>query len=82
MTPQPSSPEIKKTGSQNRRKISEGTPEKYDSIVEELQKIGDYEDTRMDFSRYNTLEEHMQLLDENNSYRARSKSNHKLAPNV
>jgi hypothetical protein len=82
MTPSPSSSVIKKTGSQNRRKVSKVTPEKYESIVEELQRIGDYEDNRMDFSRYNTLEEHMQLLDENNSYKNRSKINHKLAPNV
>lgn len=82
MTPPPSSSVIKKSGSQNRRKISEIIPGKYDSIVEELQKIGNYEDTRMDFSRYNTLEEHMQLLDESNSFRDKSKSNHKLAPNV
>ncbi|HEY7080478.1 MAG TPA: hypothetical protein VH500_12300 [Nitrososphaeraceae archaeon] len=82
MTPSPSSSVIKKTGIQNRRKVSEGTPGKYDSILDELQKIGDYEDNRMDFSRYNTLEEHMQLLDENNCYRNRSKINHKLAPNV
>jgi hypothetical protein len=33
-------------------------------------------------ARYNTLEEHMQLLDESNSWRGQSKSNHKSAANV
>ena len=56
----------------------ERTPEKFDSILEELQTLRDHEDTTMDFSRYNTLEEHMQLLDERNSWRGQSKSNHKF----
>jgi hypothetical protein len=57
MTPPTSSAAVKKTTSRER------TPEKFDYILEELQTLRDYEDTTMDFSRYNTLEEHMQLLE-------------------
>ena len=45
-------------------------------------KENNIEDTTMDFSRYNTMEEHMQLLDESNSWRGHSKNNHKLAANL
>jgi hypothetical protein len=63
MTPPTSSAAVKKTTSRNKRKHTERTPEKFDYILEELQTLRDYEDTTMDFSRYNTLEEHMQLLE-------------------
>jgi hypothetical protein len=82
MTPPRSSAAVKKTTSRNKRKHTERTPEKFDYILEELQTLRDYEDTTMDFSRYNTLEEHMQLLDESNSWRGQSKNNHKLVANV
>jgi hypothetical protein len=82
MTPPTSSAAVKKTTSRNKRKYTERTPEKFDYILGELQTIRDYEDTTMDFSRYNTLEEHMQLLDESNSWRGQSKNNHKLVANV
>jgi len=58
------------------------TYEKFDSILEELQMVRDHEDIKMDFSRYNTLEEHMQLLDESSYWRGHSKNNHKLAANL
>jgi hypothetical protein len=82
MTPPTSSAKVKKTTSRNKRKYTERTPEKFDYVLEELQTLRDYEDTTMDFSRYNTLEEHMQLLDESNSWRGQSKNNHKLVANV
>ena len=82
MTLPTSSAVVKKTASRNKRKHTERTSEKFDSILEELQTLRDHEDTTMDFSRYNTLEEHMQLLDESNSWRGQSKSNHKFVANV
>jgi hypothetical protein len=82
MTPPKSSAVIKKTASSNKRKNMGRTSEKFASILEELQILRNYENTKMDFSRYNTLEEYMQLLDESSSWRGHSKSNHKLAANV
>jgi hypothetical protein len=73
---------VKKTASSKKRKNVRRTYEKVDSILEELQTIRDHEDIKMDFSRYNTLEEHMQLLDESSSWRSHSKNNHKLAANL
>jgi hypothetical protein len=82
MTPTTSSAAVKKTTSLNKRKHTERNPKRFDYILAELQTIKDYEDTTMDFSRYNTLEEHMQLLDESNSLKGQSKNNHKLVANV
>ena len=82
MTSPTSSSMVKKTASSNKRKNVRRTYEKFDSILEELQMIRDHEDIKMDFSRYNTLEEHMQLLDESSSWRGHSKNNHKLAANL
>lgn len=82
MTSPTSSATVKKTASSNKRKNARRTYEKFDSLLEELQTIRDHEDINMDFSRYNTLEEHMQLLDESNSWRGHSKNNHKLAANL
>jgi hypothetical protein len=82
MTPTTSSAAVKKTTSRNKRKHAERNPKRFDYILAELQTIKDYEDTTMDFSRYNTLEEHMQLLDESNSWKGQSKNNYKLVANV
>ena len=82
MTPTTSSAAVKKTTSRNKRKHTERNPKRFDYILAELRTIKDYEDTTMDFSRYNTLEEHMQLLDESNSWKGQSKNNHKLVANV
>ena len=57
MTPTTSSAAVKKTTSRNKRKPTERNPKRFDYILAELQTIKDYEDTTMDFSRYNTLEE-------------------------
>jgi hypothetical protein len=82
MMPTTSSAAVKKTTSCNKRKHTERNPKRLDYILAELQTIKDYEDTTMDFSRYNTLEEHMQLLDESNSWKGQSKNNYKLVANV
>ena len=72
---------VKKTASSNKKKNVRRTYKKFDSILEELQTIRDHEDIKMDFSRYNTLEEHMQLLDGKVApWRGHSKNNHKLRP--
>lgn len=59
---------IRKITTNKKREYVEKAPNKSDYIaeLEELRALGDYDDRRMDFSRYNTLEEHMQLLDESN----------------
>ncbi len=81
MTPR-KSPAVKKTALHDSGKHTERVPNKFDLILEELQAMRDYGDERMDFSRYNTLEEHMQLLDESNCWTRHSKNNHKLVANL
>jgi hypothetical protein len=72
---------IRKITSNKKREYVEKVPNKFDCIaqLEELQALIDFDDRRMDFSRYNTLEEHMQLLDESNALRSHLRNNNKLA---
>jgi hypothetical protein len=84
MTPNRSSVTVKKTPTRNTRKYKERVPDKFDHTLEleELQALKDYEEAKMDFSRYNSLEEHMQLLDESSSLRSHLKNNHRLVANL
>jgi hypothetical protein len=84
MTPNRSSVTVKKTPTRNTRKYKERVPDKFDHTLEleELQALKDYEEAKMDFSRYNSLEEHMQLLDESGSLRSHLKNNHRLVANL
>jgi len=72
---------VRKVTSNKKREYVEKAPNKFDYIaeLEELQALSDYYDRRLDFSRYNTLEEHMRLLDESNALRTHLRNNHKLA---
>ena len=64
---------IRKITTNKKREYVEKASNKSDYIaeLEELRALGDYDDRRMDFSRYNTLEEHMHL-----------RNNHKLVANA
>ena len=67
------------TPNKKRKNVEKVVPDKFDYTVEheELQLLSDYDNRIMDFSRYNTLEEHIQLLNESNALRSHLRNNHK-----